>query len=116
MDASKITGNQREEVAWFWMRIFPEGEVAVRSLDVASLMTVSIGQEDGTQGFARFHANRVARHHIGPVIEIGDAPEAFRLTLGAIYAVGLKKAGELRVANGVTLGFNFEREGRGRDI
>ncbi len=83
MDAGKIAGNKGEEVAWFRMRIMPDGEVPVRSRDVAALLEISIGQEDGAGRLVGFHANRVARHHIGPVIEIGDAPEAFRLALRA---------------------------------
>ena len=38
MDTGKITGNKREEVTWFRMRVMPHGEVPVRSRDVAALL------------------------------------------------------------------------------
>jgi hypothetical protein len=47
MDTGEITGNQGKEITWLRVRIFPDGKVAVRSLDVSSFLTVSIGEEDG---------------------------------------------------------------------
>ena len=116
MHAGEIAGHQREEVAWFRMGIMPDGEVPVGSRNASALPVVAVGQQDGAQGLARFHAHRVARHHIGAVVEIGNAPEAFRLALGAVHGVGLVKARERRVTHGVAFGFNLKREARGGNL
>ena len=87
MDAGKVTGNKGEEVAWFRMRIMPDGEVPVRSRNVAVLLEIPVGEQDRAGRFVGFHSHRVARHHIRPVIEVSDAPEALRLALRTEDAV-----------------------------
>ena len=67
---------------------------------VAAVRPVAIGKEHGEALTVRAEAHGVAGEHVGPVGEIGDAPEALGLALRAQDAVRCVEPHQLRVGVG----------------
>jgi hypothetical protein len=72
---------------------------------------IAVGEQHRRLTFVGLDPRGVDRHDVGPVREIGDAAEAFRLALGAIGVAGAVEAHELGVGGRVDDGLDREREG-----
>ena len=106
---AKIARNQSKEVRRLWKGIVPDGVMAALC-EFAIFDKVAVGQKNRECLPVRFDARRVNREHIGPIREIGDAAEAFRLALRAENPFREIKAFERRVARGRDFGLDIERE------
>ena len=74
-------GNQREKIAGLGKGILPAGEVSTVG-QVALLDQVAVGEQHRVGRAITFERHRIARHHVGPVREPGDAAKALGLALG----------------------------------
>ncbi len=76
----QVAGHQREQVAGLGEGVFPPGQVTAvvqrRGLD-----EVAVGQQHRVAGLVGAQRDRVDRHHVGAVEEVGDAAEALGLAL-----------------------------------
>ena len=90
VDAAQVARHQGEQVGRLRERVLPAHEVpAVRPL--AGLHRVAVRKQHRERRLLGLDGGGEARHHVGPVEEIGDAPEAFGLALGAVHAAGAVK-------------------------
>ena len=90
-DAGEIAADQREQIGRLRERIVPDGEMAAAG-QIAAVDEVAVGQQHRRFFLVGLDARGVDRHHVGPVEEIGDAAETFRLALRAIVAARCGKA------------------------
>ena len=98
------------------MRVVPDREMpAVPAISPLSI-EVAVAEQDRRLVPVRFDARGVDREHVGPVEEIGDAPEALRLALRAIDAARAVEAHQLGVGGRVELGVDRQHEGRARRV
>ena len=88
------------------MRVVPDGVMPVRAFDRAALDQVAVAEKDRGLVPVGLDPGGVDGQHVGPVEEIGDAPEAFRLALGAVIAARAVEAHELGVRGRVDLGLD----------
>jgi len=58
---------------------------------------ITVGEHFRIGGFVPVQGHGVAGHHIGPVLEPGDAAEALGFALGEIAVLAAVKAGKLGV-------------------
>ncbi len=107
--AGEIAADQREQVGGLGMRIVPDREMAPRR-QLAAVGEVAIGKQHRRFLFIGFDPRGVDRHHVGPVGEVGDAAEAFRLALRAIGATRAVEAGELSIGRRIDQGLDLQRE------
>ena len=80
---------------------------------VAGRDQIAVGQQHRVLLGVGAHGGRVARHHVGPVDEPGDAPEALGLALGDEAVLGGVQAFELGVLLRHDPRHGLEREGIG---
>ena len=99
---ARLPATMREQIGRFRERIVPYREVPVRAFDRAVLDEIAVGEEHGAFVPVGFEADAEARQHIRPVGKEGDAPEPFRLALGAVDAVRQVETGKLRIGPGRT--------------
>jgi len=103
-------GHQREQVAGLGERVAPAHPVA--SFRLFSLRHPVAVREQHRKAAARgVDGGGVARHHVGPVEEAGDAAEALRLALGEIAGAGRIQPFEPGVVFGVDEALGLQREG-----
>ena len=113
---AEIAGDQGEEIRRLREGVVPDGIVAAAG-QVAGLSRVAVSQENGRGGLRRLDAGSVNGKDIRTVEEIGDAPESFRLALGAIRAAGAIEAHQLGIRRRVDLGHDVQRKQvRGRGV
>mmetsp|Transcript_10063 Transcript_10063/g.29658 ORF Transcript_10063/g.29658 Transcript_10063/m.29658 type:complete len:399 (-) Transcript_10063:1045-2241(-) len=113
-DVLQVARDEGEEVGGLGEGVLPRGEVrarAVSRLVLARGHAVAVGQQHGEGGGAPRHAHRVLAHHVGAVLEEGDAAEALRLALGAEHGARVVEAGELRVGARLVLDRRLHLEG-----
>ena len=70
---------------------------------IAAFDAVAVGQQHRILLLVRLDAHGEDREIVGPVEEIGDAAEAFRLALGAEHAAGEEQAFQRGVGGGIDL-------------
>ena len=76
----------------------------------AACREIAVGEQHRRFFFVGFDARGVDRHYVGPVGEIRDAAESFRLALGAIGAARAVKPGELGIGRRIDQRFDLQRE------
>ena len=122
----QIASHQREEVAGFRERVFPDGlmPVAVGSRQRQhrqggprfggcrriGRQQIAVGQQHRVLGAARLQDHPVGGHHVRPVLEPGDAPEALCLALGEQGAAGGVQAGKLQIGRRMDAHLGVQRE------
>ena len=87
----------REEIRRLGKRILPLAPSAAPFGLVALSDEIAVGEQHGKRSSVGVERRRVARHHVGPVDEPGDAPEALRLALRDEAVLRRVEAFELRV-------------------
>ena len=97
-DRDQIAGDQREQVGRLRVRIDPAWPSARPSPASPAPTGLPFDSSTGTRALSARDRHGVARHHVGPVGEIGDAAEALGLALGAEIAARGVEAGERGVA------------------
>ena len=130
----ELRGNEREEVRRLRERVFPPGPMpsAMRGAQqvdagpavfrrgglhargrvhlVAAPDSIAVRQQDRKAVVVGADRRRVARHHVGPVDHVRDAPEAFRLALGEESVLRSEKAHQRRVVPRADAHSGVERE------
>ena len=112
---NQIARHQREQVAGFRMRIGP-GDAVPPVAEVMHRAGIAVRQQHGNEGLVGGDGDGVARHHVGPVGEIGDAAEAFRLALGEITAARDIQAAQFGVGGGGDAGFDLQHAAVGHRV
>ena len=109
-DGGKIAGDEREEIGGLGEGVVPHGEVAP-VIEIAALHRIAVGQQDRETLLWGLDADAVARHHIGPVEEVGDAAEALGLALRAVDAVRHVETRQRGIGLRIAGGLDLEKEG-----
>ncbi|SMG00010.1 hypothetical protein BSIN_5361 [Burkholderia singularis] len=99
LERDQLARDEREQIARLSERVFPFRVVAAVG-QVARIDEIAVRQQHRIPGFVRAQRNRIRRHHVGAVDEVGDPPEAFRLALREEIAARDIKAGQRRVRLG----------------
>ena len=71
---------------------------------------IAVGQQHRVLGAARLQDHPVGGHHVRPVLEPGDAPEALGLALGEQGAAGGVQAGKLQIGRRMDAHLGVQRE------
>ena len=103
--------DQREQVARLGERIVPHRIVPRGARDIAGLDQIAVGQQHRRLRLVRLDPRGEHRHDVGPVGEIGDAAEPFRLALGGVGFARAIEAHQLGVGGRVELGLDLQHEG-----
>ena len=98
----QIARDQREQIRRLGPRIGPFGPVRPVVL-LAACGHVAVRQQDREIRLRPAHPHVIARQHVGPVGEEGDAAEPFRLALGAQHPVRGIEPHQLAVGRGVQM-------------
>ena len=93
------------------MGIVPHGEVAVRPSSSPRSTGLPLDSRTGKPSFGASIRTRVARHHVGPVEEVGDAAEALGLALRAVDAVRHVETRQRGIGLRIADGLDLETEG-----
>ena len=89
--------------------------MAISAVNVSTLEWIAVGQKHRKAVARRLDTHPEARHHIRPVVVIGDAAEALGLALRAEHAVRHVEPGQFRVGGGITRADDLKRKGRWRN-
>src|SRR3954462_3623414 len=74
-DRDEVAGDEGEEITWLRVRVDPTSPVA--SLPrIAGAVRITVRKQYRHARLVRSNRHRVARHHVRPVGEEGDATEA----------------------------------------
>ena len=109
LDPSQVARDQREQVGGFRKRIVPQ-RVMPAVGEIAALLEIAVAQQNRVFGLLCDHFDRENAHVVGAVDEVGNAPEAVRLALGAVDAAGTVKP--LQFGVGVGIDFRHDLNGR----
>ena len=71
---------------------------------------IAVAKKDRRLGAVALDPSRINAEHIGPIEEICDATEAFRLALRAISRAGAVQPHQFSVGGGIEFGFDFQFE------
>ena len=110
-DGGKIAGDEREEIGGLGEGIVPHGEVASVHRDRRARTGLPLDSRTGKPSFGASMRTREARHHVGPVEEVGDAAEALGLALRAVDAVRHVEARQRGIGLRIADGHDLEKEG-----
>ena len=105
----QVGGDHREQVRRLRVRILPDGEVAP-AVEFALFDEVAVGQQHRVLRLVGAHRDRVDRHHVRTVEEVGDAPEALRFALRVEAATADVQARQFRVLDGCAGVADLEHE------
>ena len=107
---TEVSADKGEQVAGLGERVVPLGKMPV-SRKVAALARIAVAEKHGCLVAIRLDAHRVCGEHVGPVEEVGDAPEALRLALRTVDAARPVDALQRLVVFRVARRFDFQLEG-----
>ena len=110
LSADQFARHQGEQIAGFFVRVHPLGQVAAFG-QVGLFDQIAVGQQHGVSGFVGTQADLVQRHHIGAVQEIRDAAKTLGFTLGEKGVLAQVQARELGVLLGRAGGEDFQLKG-----
>jgi hypothetical protein len=113
-------GHHGEQVAGLGERIFPDGLMARAAIGArragAVADQVAVGQQHRAGFGVGAQRDAVARHHVGPVGEPGDASESFGFALREVVAVGHVQTHQRRVLRRLQQRDDLEHEALGRGV
>ncbi|CAK0540513.1 Uncharacterised protein [Burkholderia pseudomallei] len=99
LELDEFARDECEQVARLLERVFPLREVtAVRQ--IAGVDEIAVRQQHRVRGLVGAQRDRVRRHHVRTVDEVGDAPKALRLALREEVAARYVQARQRRVRLG----------------
>ena len=110
LDRNQVTGNQREQIARFRMRVGPD-DAMTTATGVLDLAGIAVRQHHRHARLVGGDRGGKARHHIRPIGEIGNATETLSLALGEVAAVRCIESRQLRVVLRRNARFNLQRRG-----
>ncbi len=92
----QVSGDQGKQVAGLGERIMP-GDRSTTVGQGLVRQQIAVGQHHRIAIAVGHQGGGEPGQHVGPILIIGDPPEAFRLTLGAVHAAGAVQAFQRRV-------------------
>mmetsp|Transcript_2979 Transcript_2979/g.6751 ORF Transcript_2979/g.6751 Transcript_2979/m.6751 type:complete len:385 (+) Transcript_2979:1746-2900(+) len=96
LDAAQVARDRREQVRRLRERV-DEARPVSAATGVAAADFVAVREEDRVLCLVGFDADLIFGHHVGPILEVGDPPEALGLALRAKVARRFVQPRELRV-------------------